>query len=133
MVEQVVDPNDLATAHEVVADVHVADPVFEYILDIVQATRDAADIDHGASPRASLALLNTAKARAAIRGREYVIPADVKALALPVLRHRIVLSTEAELGGEGVDELIERLVEGVTLPEESVDDVVDQPTESPTE
>lgn len=117
-VEQVISPAALAEARDVVADVHVADPVREYILDIIAATRESADLEYGASPRGTLAFLNTAKARAAIHDREYVIPDDVKALALPILRHRVVLSTEAELGGESVDEVVEALVESVATPEE---------------
>lgn len=119
-VEQVVSRDDLQAAREAVTEVHIADPIYEYILDLVRATRDSADLEYGASPRASLAFLNTAKARAAIRGREYVIPDDVKALALPVLRHRISLSTDAELGGESIDEVVNRVVESVAVPEANI-------------
>jgi len=63
--------------------VHVADPVKEYILDLVAATRESPDVRHGASPRAALGFISTAKGRAAIHGREYVIPDDVKTLGHP--------------------------------------------------
>jgi MoxR-like ATPase len=115
---RVVSPADLAEARAAVADVHVAEPVQEYILDLVRATRNSPDVEYGASPRASLAFLNAGKAAAAIEGREYVIPDDVRSLARPILRHRLVLSTDAELGGESTDELIEGFLDEVPVPEE---------------
>jgi len=118
-VEQVVTRDDLVQARETVSAVHVADPVREYVLDIVRATRDSPDVEYGASPRATLAFLNAGKAAAAIDGREYVIPDDIKDLAHPVLRHRLVLSTDAELGGESVDELITGLLDSTPLPEDA--------------
>ncbi|MEF8859037.1 MAG: MoxR family ATPase [Halolamina sp.] len=117
-VSQVLSPADIAEARAGVVDVHVADPVREYILDLVRATRTSPDVEYGASPRASLAFLNAGKASAAISGREYVIPDDVKALAHPILRHRLVLSTDAELGGETVDELVTGFLDAVPVPEE---------------
>jgi len=130
-VEPVVTPEDLEAARDAVADVHIADPVLEYILDIIGSTRESPEIEYGASPRASLTFLNTGKAAAAIEGRSYVIPDDIKALARPVLRHRLVLSTDAQLGGESVDELIRSLVESVPVPEEVSDDpeLANQPTD----
>ena len=96
-VEQVVSRDDLLAARETVADVHVAEEVREYILDLVAASRESADVAHGASPRATRAFLNAGKARAAIHGRDYVIPDDVKTMVEPILVHRLVLSTEADL------------------------------------
>ena len=130
-IEQVVSSDELTAARSVVADVHVAEPVREYILDLVRATRDSSDVEHGASPRATLAFLNTAKAAAAIDGREYVIPDDVKDLAHPVLRHRLVLSTDAELGGESVDDLVDEFVASVPVPDDAEADTA-QPT-TPTD
>jgi MoxR-like ATPase len=121
-VEQVITPADLTEARAAVVDVHVADPVCEYILDLVQATRTSPDVEYGASPRASLAFLNAGKASAAINGREYVIPDDIKSLAHPILRHRLVLSTDAELGGESADELITGFLDTVPVPEEIGED-----------
>jgi len=115
-VERVVTVQELIETREEVAAVHVADPVREYILDIVAATRDHPDIDHGASPRASIAFLNTAKARAAIHGRDYVIPDDVKAMAKPILVHRLVLSTDAELGDRTPEEVVTEVLESVETP-----------------
>jgi MoxR-like ATPase len=99
-----------------VTDVHVAQPVKEYILDLVGATRESPDVAHGASPRASLAFLNTGKAQAAIEGREYVIPDDVKALAEPILAHRLVLSTDAELSDVGPRQVVRDVVDSVAPP-----------------
>ncbi|WP_290814595.1 MoxR family ATPase, partial [Halovivax sp.] len=84
-VERVVTAEDLLAAREAALETHLAEPVKEYVLDLVAATRTHPDVTHGASPRASLAFLNGAKARAAIHGRDYVIPDDAKAIAEQVL------------------------------------------------
>jgi MoxR-like ATPase len=115
-VEQVVDPDQLMTAREYAAGTHVADEITDYILDIVGATRSHADVEYGASPRASLAFLRTAKARAALQGREYVIPDDVKALARQVLVHRLVLATDAQLSEVTPTDVVTEIVESVTPP-----------------
>ncbi|MCU4802132.1 MoxR family ATPase [Halobacteria archaeon HArc-gm2] len=115
-VEQVVTPVEMQRAREAITEVHVADSVREYILDLVEATRTHPDVEHGASVRASLALLYTGKARAAIHGREYVIPDDVKAMARPVLVHRLVLNTDAELGDVGPTDVVAAVLDDVTPP-----------------
>ncbi|MFC7079073.1 AAA family ATPase [Halorussus caseinilyticus] len=96
-VEPVVSVRELQSAADTVRDVHVAESVREYVLDVVAATRESSQVAYGASPRATLAFLHASKARAAIHGRDYVIPDDVKALAEPVLVHRLVLETDTEL------------------------------------
>jgi len=95
--ERVVTSAEIRDTREAVASVYVDDRIKAYVLDVVGATRDRADLEYGASPRASLAFLDTAKARAAVHGRDYVIPDDIKALAEPILAHRLVRSTDAEL------------------------------------
>jgi MoxR-like ATPase len=120
-VDQVVELKDLLAARDVVTDVRVADEVKEYVLDLVAATRESPDVTHGASPRAALAFLDAGKARAAIRGREYVIPDDVKALAAPILVHRLILSTEAELSDLTAAEVVEDIVSSVPAPGADVD------------
>ena len=115
-VESAVTHQELLAARDAVGEVFVADPVREYILDIVAASRDSADVEHGGSPRATLAFLNAGKARAAIRGREYVIPDDVKALTRPVLAHRLILSADAELSGRYVDSVLDDLLGRVDPP-----------------
>jgi len=115
-VEQVVDPDDLAAAREAVDSVHVSEEVREYILDLVAATRDHPDVEHGASPRASLAFLHTSKASAALDGREYAIPDDVKALAEPILMHRLLLTTDARLGDISPAEVVADVLASVAPP-----------------
>ncbi|WP_311173101.1 AAA family ATPase [Halobellus ordinarius] len=116
-ITEVVDVEDIDVARREVEEVHVDDKVYEYILDLVAATREHAAVEYGASPRASLAFLHSGKAAAAIRGRGYVIPADIKRLALPVLSHRLVLDTESELSGRDPRDLVDEIVETVPTPE----------------
>jgi MoxR-like ATPase len=112
-----VSTESIRTARRIVWDVYVADPVKEYILDLVAATREHPDASHGASPRATLAFLDGAKARAAIRGREYAIPDDVKVLAESILAHRLVLNTEAELGDVRATDVVREIVDSVSVPD----------------
>lgn len=121
-IEPVVSPGDVADARAVVKDVHVDASIREYILDIVAATRNTADTAQGASHRAAIHLLSAAKARAAIHGREYVIPEDPKQLASLVLAHRLVLSTDAELSDVSPRTVVEEAVQTVTPP--SHDEIV---------
>jgi MoxR-like ATPase len=116
-VEAVVSQADIQNARDVVADMRVSEPVQQYIVDVVAASRTHPDVAHGASPRGSLALLRTAQARAAIRGRDYVIPDDVKAMLTPVLRHRLVLTTDADLSDVDPIEIVTDLSESVSPPE----------------
>jgi MoxR-like ATPase len=93
----VVPAADVLACQEAVRDVHVDDKVRRYILEIVHATREHDDVHLGGSPRASIALFRTAQALAAIAGRGYVLPDDVKRMALPVLAHRLILRPESRL------------------------------------
>jgi MoxR-like ATPase len=115
-VTQAVETSEIQAASEAVTDVFVADPVKEYILDIVAETRSSPALRYGGSPRATLAFLAGGKARAAIRGRSYVIPDDVKALAEPVLVHRVIRTTDAELSDRTVTEIIQAEVDSVSPP-----------------
>ncbi|WP_256546724.1 AAA family ATPase [Halobellus inordinatus] len=116
-VEQVVTTDEIIAGRETVEEVHVSDVVKNYLLAIVTATRDASEIEYGASTRGSLAMLNASKARAAIQGRDYVTPEDVRALAVMVLQHRLVLTTEAEMSERPVADILEDLIEQVPVPE----------------
>ncbi|ELY56582.1 AAA family ATPase [Natronococcus jeotgali] len=116
-IEQAVRTEDIRAAREAVTDVHVAEPVTEYVLDLVAATREHPDVSYGVSPRASLAFLRGIKARAAIRGREYATTEDVKALTEPILTHRLVLDTEAELSDVSPADVVEEIVDTVTVPD----------------
>lgn len=115
-IQAVVHAGGLAEAQAQAAAVTVEEKVFAYIHDLVKATRGANDILFGASPRAGIALLNCGKALAAIRGREFVIPDDVKSMALPVLRHRIVLRPEAEVEGLTADRVLSSLIDAQVVP-----------------
>ncbi len=107
---------DLAAGRDAVRRVNVADVVMGYIVDLCRATRTSPSLELGASPRGATALLNTAKARAFLLGREYVIPDDVKALVLPTLRHRIRLRPEAQLEGATADAVLHSVLATVPAP-----------------
>jgi MoxR-like ATPase len=115
-IETKVGAGDVAEAVATVEKVPMVDEVTDYVVALVRATRDAADLDGGASPRAASMLAGAARARAALDGRDYVIPDDVKSLAPAVLRHRISLSPAAEIEGRPVEQVIARLIEQVEAP-----------------
>ena len=96
--------------------VHVADPLRRYIVDIVDATRRHPDVHLGASPRASIMLLRAARSLAASQARDYVIPDDVKRLAVTVLAHRLIPSTEAAMTGRTGDAILAELLDEVPVP-----------------
>lgn len=115
-IETVVNEDTLRGLREEVQAVSVEDKIFNYIYEIVSTTRNHNDILVGASPRAGISLVSCSKALAAIRGRGFVIPDDVKDLALPVLRHRVLLRPEAEIEGLNADQVLSALVEAQTVP-----------------
>ena len=115
-VNGVVTGEQLKELQKEVQETTVEDKVFNYIYEVVQATRKSNDIQTGASPRAGIALLNTSKALARLRGRDFVIPDDVKELALPVLRHRVLLRPEAEVEGLSVDRVLSSVIDAQTVP-----------------
>jgi MoxR-like ATPase len=115
-VSRVADAASLAAAGEAVAGVRLNDEIVDYVLDLVRATRETSQLQSGASPRAAAMLALAARARAALDGRDYAIPDDVKALALPALRHRVILSPAAEIEGRRVDEIIAGLVDQTAAP-----------------
>jgi MoxR-like ATPase len=95
----------------------VDEGIVSYIADIVCRTRGHRSLYYGASPRASIALLHGAQARAASRGRDFVIPDDVKALAPAVLRHRVGLQPDAEIEGVSTDDCVAEILRDVRVPE----------------
>jgi MoxR-like ATPase len=117
-VVRVVDPADVAAARAAVATVHVSDEVKRYLLAVVAATRDHPAVRHGASPRASLAFLRAGKARAAIHGRTYVLPDDVRALAPAILAHRLVLDHDATLDDVRAVDVVADVLTSVPVPGE---------------
>ena len=99
-----------------VAAVRVSDEVLGYISAIVTATRTSPDLSLGASPRGSIALLLAGKAMAAIQGRDYVVPDDVKDVCIPALRHRMIRRPEAEIQGVSEVAAVQRAVGRVPVP-----------------
>ena len=112
----VADRDTISAAIAAVARARLTDAIVGYIVAIVRATRASADVSHGASPRSAAMLAAASRARAALDGRDYVIPDDVKALALPALRHRIVLSPAAEIDGRKVDDVVRATIERIEAP-----------------
>ncbi|GAB3505855.1 MoxR family ATPase [Spirosoma knui] len=115
-VSAVLTADQIATLRAQVHQVHVEDKLFDYIAQIVQATRANKSLYLGASPRASVAILNGAKALATLRGRDFITPEDVQELAVPVLRHRILLTPEREMEGGTADEVVAQLVQKIEVP-----------------
>jgi len=115
-ITSVAAPETIAAAQEAVKTVTMADDIIAYTVALIRATRTSADIASGASPRAAVLLANAARARAALQGRDYVIPDDVKALAAAALRHRLLLSPAAEIEGRQVEQLVAGLIEQTEAP-----------------
>jgi MoxR-like ATPase len=114
-VTQVVDSSDLLKLHDAVSDIHVDESLERYILAIVRATRSHPDIALGASPRGSLALYKTSQALAALRGRDYVIPDDIKTLTSLTLIHRLIVEPESQLRGRTAQAILNEIVERTSL------------------
>jgi MoxR-like ATPase len=112
----VASPERLAAATEAVTQVTLSEPVADYVVRLVRATRESNDLSLGASPRAAVLLAGAARSRAALDGRDYVLPDDVKALAAGVLRHRLALSPSAEIEGRRVEDLVATLVASTEAP-----------------
>jgi len=115
-VQHVLEPGELARAREALSAISVKPELVAYATKVIRATRDHEQIFVGASPRATLALLLGARVTAALDGRDFVIPDDIKSLASPVLHHRLILRPEFEIEGLTVDEVIEGLLREVAVP-----------------
>jgi MoxR-like ATPase len=115
-VQKVLSPIELLQFRSIIQNVIVEDKLIEFIAKIVNETRNNPALYLGASPRASLAILRASKANAAIKGRDFVTPEDIKEMALPVLRHRIILTPEKEMEGTTADELIESILKTIEVP-----------------
>jgi len=112
---QAVDGSELPSLHDVVTDVHVDETIEGYIIEIVQATRDHPDVALGASPRGSLALYKTSQAWAALQGRDFAIPDDIKLLAPLALAHRLILKPESQLRGRSAIGLVRDILDRAEL------------------
>jgi MoxR-like ATPase len=115
-IEPVLDLASLRQVQKEVQSVRIEEKILSYIMGIITATRESHDLLVGASPRAGLGLLNIGKASAAMAGRDYVIPDDVKELSLAVLRHRVIIRPEAEIEGLQVDQVLSALIEAQPVP-----------------
>jgi MoxR-like ATPase len=113
----VVDRDELLALQRAVEEVHVAEPVGRYVVAVAAATRASGRVQVGASPRGTLALMKLARVRAALAGRDYVVPDDVKTLAVPALAHRLVLNPELWVRGISGDEVVRECLAGVPAPD----------------
>jgi MoxR-like ATPase len=115
-VRKVLTGNQIIAMRQIVNGVHLEDKVINYLAQIAQETRSNPSLFLGASPRASVAILHASKALAAIRGRDFVTPEDIKETAVPALRHRVILLPEREMEGVNVDDVIRQIVNKVQVP-----------------
>ena len=115
-IQPVLSAQQLKSLRQQVRDIHVEEKLLQFITSIVAATRNNKNIYLGASPRASIGILNGAKALAAMRGRDFVTPDDILYVATAVLRHRIVITPEKEMEGSSADSVIEQLIQSVEIP-----------------
>ena len=114
--EQIVSAEELSQMQEAVKDVFISPAIKRYIVDLTHQTRQHNEVYLGASPRGSLALYRTGQARAALRGRDYVLPDDIKALAVPTLAHRVILGAGARLRDLSSQQIVEEILNSVPVP-----------------
>jgi MoxR-like ATPase len=114
--EAVLEPDDIVGVRKVVRQTHVSDEVLDYALKIVESTRSHEELSLGASPRASIILVRCAQARAVLDGRDFVVPDDVKALAVASLAHRVVPAAGARLDPGRTTQIVKDIVEGTPVP-----------------
>ncbi|MBB1140914.1 MoxR family ATPase [Myroides sp. WP-1] len=115
-IERVITPSEIIAFQKLVKQIVVEDNVMEYIAKIVHHTRTNPLLYLGASPRASLAILNAAKGYAAINNRDFVTPEDIKEAAYPVLIHRVIVAPEREMEGVTAHDIIQQIVEAIDIP-----------------
>lgn len=115
-IQRVLSAEEIGAYRSKVHEVHCEDNLLTYIAQIIHETRNSPALFLGASPRASVAILNGAKAYAAIQGRDFITPEDIKFIALPVLRHRVILTPDKEMEGVTSDEVIKQIVDKIEVP-----------------
>jgi len=115
-VNQVTEPEQIVEAQQAVRAVFVHDSVRHYIVSLVNATRRHPHVQLGASPRGSLNLMHAAQAYAVLQGRDYVLPDDVKAVAVAVLSHRLILKPEARVRGVSAEQVVSEVLQQVAVP-----------------
>jgi MoxR-like ATPase len=114
--EPVITPEEVIGVRRAVRSTHLSESVLDYVLDLARATRAHRDLELGASPRAVISLVACAQARALIKARDYVVPDDVKALAVPALAHRLVSFAEAGVDSDRARKIMRGIVEGTEVP-----------------
>jgi MoxR-like ATPase len=115
-VKPVISTDALRQLRKEVEQVTISDELLDYTAEIIHQTRNHPDLFLGASPRASLAILRTSKAFAALQGRNFVIPDDIHRVAYPVLNHRIILTPDKELEGGSTEGVIKQILEKIAVP-----------------
>lgn len=116
VIQAVFTREQLDNYRAIIRSIHIEDKIAAYIATIVNQTRTSGDLYLGASPRASIAIMMGAKSLAAIRGRDFIIPDDVKEIVYPALRHRIILTPEKEMEGKTTDDIIQSILNRVEVP-----------------
>ncbi|MDD3458742.1 MAG: MoxR family ATPase [Weeksellaceae bacterium] len=116
LIQPVFEAHQIIEFQKIVQEIIIEPKLISYIAHIVNATRNNPSLFLGASPRASLSILNASKALAAIRGRDFVIPEDIKYTAPPALKHRIILSPEKEMEGMTTDRVVQQIIESIEIP-----------------
>lgn len=116
--EPVVETGRILEMRDAVQSIRVADAVRQYLVDVARATRKSAAVDLGVSPRGTLALYRTSQALAALRGRDFVIPDDIKRLAPVVMAHRLIISSQTRLRGRTAEDIVADVIERVPVPVE---------------
>jgi len=115
-VSSVATPADVQAMKGEIERIHLEDAVEKYVVDLVRSTREHPDVDVGASPRGSLAVMKLSRGKAFLEGRDYVIPDDVKAIAVPALSHRLILKAEGWMRGKRPESVIEDVLKSVPVP-----------------
>lgn len=116
LIESVLSAKEIAEYQSTIREIIIEDTLMEYIASIVDNTRTNANLYLGASPRASIALMNASKALAAISGRDFVTPDDIKKVAVPILAHRIILTPEREMEGFTAEKVVHQIIESIEVP-----------------
>jgi MoxR-like ATPase len=115
-VNAVLSAGEIKSYRETIQNIHVENNLLSYVGQLIHETRNSPSLFLGASPRASIAILNGSKAFAALNGRDFVTPEDIKMIALPVLRHRVILTPEKEMEGVTADDVVKQIIDKVEVP-----------------
>ena len=120
IVKPVLDGQQITSLREQIKNILIEEKLLQFIAKLIHQTRNHKSIYLGASPRASLAVMNASKAIAAMQGRDFVTPEDILEVVAPVLRHRIILAPDKEMEGVTEDEVIRQIIQGMDVSEDNV-------------